>query len=233
MIQKKDHTLMGRSRLGWLDSHFHFSFADYYNKDNMDFGVLRVINDDLIQAGTGFDMHPHEDMEIITYVVDGHLTHKDSMGNKRAISKGHVQYMSAGTGVYHSEHNLGDQTLRLLQIWIRPDQTGHVPDYGDYLPDWEKRENTWFEIVSSAKSQNAPVLIHQDVSIQVSWLESGNSLTYEMKHDRQAYLVQIEGESIVNDINLQMRDGIEAEGESLKINAKKDSHFLLIEMNRE
>src|SRR5690554_6732108 len=105
MLRKIDNTKMGRSNLGWLQSIFHFSFAEYYNPNNINFGVLRVINDDIIAPNTGFDMHPHRDMEIISYVIDGELTHEDSMGNKGALTRGQVQYMSAGTGVYHSEHN--------------------------------------------------------------------------------------------------------------------------------
>ena len=110
MFRKVDHKNMGRANHGWLNTHFHFSFANYYNPNNMNFGALRVINDDLVAAQTGFDMHPHRDMEIISYVVDGALTHEDSMGNRGTIERGHVQYMSAGTGVFHSEHNLGDET---------------------------------------------------------------------------------------------------------------------------
>lgn len=112
---------MGRSNLGWLQSLFHFSFAEYYNPENINFGVLRVLNDDLVKPQTGFDMHPHRDMEIISYVVDSELTHQDNMGNKKnTLSRGMIQYMSAGTGVMHSEHNLTDKTARFLQIWIPP-----------------------------------------------------------------------------------------------------------------
>ncbi len=118
MLKKIESKNMGSSNLGWLRSKFHFSFAEYYNPNNINFGVLRVINDDLIEAGTGFDTHPHKDMEIISYVVNGDLTHEDSMGNKNTITRGHVQFMSAGSGVYHSEHNFGKEILRLLQIWI-------------------------------------------------------------------------------------------------------------------
>lgn len=116
MLRKIESQNMGSSNLGWLRSKFHFSFAEYYNPNNINFGVLRVINDDLVLSNTGFDTHPHRDMEIISYVVNGELTHGDSMGNKNTITRGHVQYMSAGTGVYHSEHNLGEDTLRFLQI---------------------------------------------------------------------------------------------------------------------
>jgi redox-sensitive bicupin YhaK (pirin superfamily) len=107
MLHYIDHTKMGRGVHGWLDSHFHFSFAEYYNPENIQFGILRVINDDMVESQMGFDTHPHENMEIISYVVDGELTHGDSMGNKQTLTRGQVQYMSAGTGVLHSEYNLG------------------------------------------------------------------------------------------------------------------------------
>ena len=118
MLRKLETSKMGKSDLGWLRSKFHFSFAEYYNPSNMGFGVLRVINDDLIDPHTGFDTHPHKDMEIISYVIEGELTHGDSMGNKSTLKRGQVQYMSAGTGVYHSEHNLAKGISRFLQIWI-------------------------------------------------------------------------------------------------------------------
>ncbi|MFB0917501.1 MAG: pirin family protein, partial [Clostridiaceae bacterium] len=129
MIKRIDNTKMGRSNLGWLNSLFHFSFAEYYNPKNINFGVLRVVNDDLILSNTGFPTHPHRDMEIVSYVVNGALTHGDSMGNKNTITRGHVQYMSAGTGVTHSEYNYSDETARFLQIWILPDKRGHLPQY--------------------------------------------------------------------------------------------------------
>ena len=122
MIRKIDNKNMGKSNLGWLQSSFHFSFAEYYNPLNINFGSLRVINDDLIQPQSGFPTHPHRDMEIVTYLVSGKLTHKDSMGNERTLERGEVQYMSAGTGVYHSEFNMEEnEDLRLFQIWVFPD----------------------------------------------------------------------------------------------------------------
>ena len=128
-----DHTKMGRGQHGWLDSHFHFSFADYFNPQNIRFGVLRVFNDDIVQAQEGFDIHPHQDMEIISYVVQGELSHEDSMGNAHTLTRGQSQYMSAGTGVFHSEYNLQEKDeLRFMQIWIFPDQRGYRPNYGDY-----------------------------------------------------------------------------------------------------
>lgn len=232
MIRKLDHQNMGRSNLGWLQSLFHFSFADYYNPGNMNFGVLRVINDDLVQAGTGFATHPHRDMEIISYVVDGHLTHGDSMGNQNTITRGHVQYMSAGTGIQHSEYNWGEQTARFLQIWIVPDRRGHTPQYGDYRFDWDARHNQWLPIVSGPEGA-APIKIHQDANLFVLELDAGHRIDFDLAADRQAYLIQIEGTSLANDIDLNTRDAAEISSETLTLEAREKSHFILIEMKKQ
>ncbi|MBP1756968.1 MAG: hypothetical protein H6Q59_3366 [Firmicutes bacterium] len=229
MIKKIDNKTMGRSDHGWLRSVFHFSFADYYNPRNINFGVLRVINDDLIEAGTGFDTHPHQDMEIISYVIDGELTHGDSMNNKRTLQRGHIQYMSAGTGIQHSEYNLGDSLARFLQIWIYPDKRDHVPNYGEFRFDWEERKDKWLNVVSSTKG-NAPVKIHQDANLYVLELSKGNSIHFTVESGRQAYLVQIEGSSQINDLTLEARDAMEIIEEEITIHASETSHFLLVEM---
>ncbi|NLP27418.1 MAG: pirin family protein [Clostridia bacterium] len=232
MLRKIESKNMGSSNLGWLKSTFHFSFAQYYNPKNMNFGVLRVINDDLVEANTGFDTHPHRDMEIISYVVNGQLTHGDSMGNKNTLSRGHVQYMSAGTGVYHSEHNLGKDTLRFLQIWILPDKADHEPNYGDFRFNWDDRKNKWLHMVSS-KSGNGQIKINQDINIYSTELEKGKEISFPVKAGRQAYLVQIEGSSLINQIHLNERDGMEIVEEDILIKAEKSSHLLIIEMNKE
>jgi len=231
MIRKIDHTKMGRSELGWLHSLFHFSFAEYYNPKNMNFGALRVINDDLIEAHEGFDTHPHRDMEIISYVVDGELSHADSMGNENSIGRGQVQYMSAGTGVLHSEHNRGDVTARLLQIWIMPDGRGYKPQYGDKRFEAKDRHNQWLHIVSPING-SAPIQIHQDANLHVLELDGGKSITFDVKPGRQAYLVLIEGKSVINGQDLIMRDALESVEENLIIEAKENSHYLVIEMRK-
>ena len=232
MLRKIESKNMGSSNLGWLKSKFHFSFAEYYNPDNINFGVLRVINDDLVEAGTGFDTHPHRDMEIISYVVNGELTHGDSMGNKNTITRGHVQYMSAGTGVYHSEHNFGKDILRFLQIWIFPDNKGYKPNYGDYRFNWDDRHNKWLHMVSS-KDGNAPIKINQDMNIYSIELEKGKEISFPVGERRQAYLVQIEGNSIINKIELADRDGMEIIEEDILIKANVTSHILILEMNKQ
>lgn len=222
---------MGRSDLGWLKSFFHFSFAEYYNSDNMNFGVLRVLNDDLIKPHTGFDMHPHKDMEIVSYVVRGELTHADSMGNKRTVGRGHVQYMSAGSGVQHSEHNMGDGLLRLLQIWIMPQSNGMDPNYGDYLFEWDGRTNSWLHIVSG-QDGTAPVRINQDANIYAIEFDKSTPAVFTVAPGRQAYLVQIEGTSRANGILLHERDAMEITEEDVEIITDHVSHNLLIEMKK-
>jgi redox-sensitive bicupin YhaK (pirin superfamily) len=232
MLKKIESKNMGSSNLGWLRSKFHFSFAEYYNPQNMNFGVLRVINDDLIEGGTGFDTHPHRDMEIISYVVNGELTHGDSMGNKNTIARGHVQYMSAGTGVYHSEHNLGKDVARFLQVWILPDKKGYKPNYGDYRFQWNDRQNKWLHMVSG-KEDGAPIIINQDMNIYSLELEKGNEISFPVKEGRQAYLVQIEGSSSIKDISLSDRDAMEIIEEDISIKAQETSHIMILEMNRQ
>jgi redox-sensitive bicupin YhaK (pirin superfamily) len=234
MIRYIDHAKMGRGIHGWLDSHFHFSFANYYNPDNINFGALRVINDDLVKPSTGFDMHPHEDMEIISYVIDGELTHSDNMGNQETLTRGQVQYMSAGTGVWHGEHNLGRDMLRFLQIWIMPDGSGYTPNYGDYRFKFEERIGRWLPIATWTENEKseAPIRIHQDVNVYAGVIKAGESLDFPVGADRQAYMVLIEGDAEVGEILLEARDAAEITSEDVTVSASEDAHILVIEMAR-
>lgn len=229
MLKKIDSAGLGTSDLGWLRSRFHFSFAEYRDPDNISFGALRVLNDDLVAPGHGFGMHPHRDFEILSYVVDGALTHADSLGNEHTLARGEVQYMSAGTGVTHSEHNQGDSTLRFLQIWIFPDEKGHRPAYGDHRFPWEARRNRWL-LLASGPDGDGPITVHQDVRLSASALDAGRELGYPIGPDRQAYLLQIEGSSSVNGVELDERDALEIVGEDVVIEAETTSHILVIEM---
>ena len=222
---------MGHSNLHWLDSYHHFSFSDYYNPENIQFGVLRVLNDDLVGPGTGFDTHHHSNMEIISYVVDGELTHADSMGNRHQLSRGQVQYMSAGTGVLHSEHNYGHEILRFLQIWILPNGKDYAPQYGDYPFSWDDRIDTWMPIASGDSDPKFPIQIHADVHVYASFLPRGDSLSFQVGPGRQAYLVQIEGECLANNtIEMVKRDALEIVEEDLALEANTSAHLLIIEM---
>lgn len=232
MLKHIDSKKMGRSVLEWLNSHFHFSFAEYYNPDNIKFGVLRVINDDQVKPGTGFDLHPHRNMEILSYVIHGELTHGDSMGNKATIGRGQVQYMSAGKGVIHSEHNYGTEMLRFLQIWILPNADGHTPAYGDYRFDMEERQNRWLALASSYDNaeSSAPIKVHADINAYATLLDTGRSLEFIVNNGRQAYMVLMEGKADVLGIHLEERDGLEIIEESIVITATAPAHILLIEM---
>lgn len=235
MIKFIDSKKMGHSNIGWLDSHFHFSFADYYDPQNIRFGILRVVNDDLVSPNTGFDTHPHKDMEIITYVIEGEVTHADSMNNQQTLTRGQVQYMSAGTGVMHSEHNRGKEILHLLQIWILPDQNGYQPNYGDYKFEFADRYNKWLPIASGIenKSTAAPIRIHADANIYAAVISKDNILDFTVNPDRQAYLILAEGAAQINGIALSAKDALEATAENINIKATVNAHIVVIEMKKE
>ena len=235
MLKYIDSKKMGRGKHGWLDSHFHFSFADYYNPQNIRFGALRVMNDDMVQPGTGFDTHPHKNMEIISYVVDGELTHGDSMGNEHTLTRGQAQYMSAGTGVYHSEYNNGSDLLRFLQIWILPDADGYRPAYGDHRFKLEDRCDKWLPIAAKYgdEKSDAPIRVHADINMYASIVAKGGELCFEVGPGRQAYMVLIEGEAEVNNVHLNMRDAVEIVEENVTVKALDTAHVLIIEMAKE
>jgi redox-sensitive bicupin YhaK (pirin superfamily) len=232
MLRSIESGTLGRGVHGWLDSHFHFSFADYYNPENINFGVLRVWNDDIVLPGTGFDTHPHQNMEIISYVIEGELSHADSMGNEQTLSRGQVQYMSAGTGITHSEYNHGNVPLRFFQIWIFADADGHTPNYGDHRFIWEDRVNKWMPIATGVDNTGsfAPIKIHQDINAYATALTAGKTLPFEVAAGRQAYLVVAEGKARINGIGLHARDAIEITEEDVVVEAIEDAHIVIIEM---
>ncbi len=233
MIKHISSENMGHSNIHWLDSYHHFSFSTYYNPKNIKFGVLRVLNDDRVGSMTGFDTHPHENMEIISYVVDGELTHKDSMGNGHTLKRGEVQYMSAGTGVTHSEHNFSHEVLRFLQIWIFPDKKGYAPNYGDHRFNWEDRVGRWMPIASGDGNSDFPIQLHNDVHMYATLIPREDTLTYKVEKGRQAYLVLVEGWGDINGISVEERDALEITEEEITIKAMSSSHILLIEMAKD
>ena len=232
MLRHIDHKKMGLGKHGWLQSYFHFTFAEYYNPENMQFGILRVLNDDIIQPKQGFATHPHNDMEIISYVVKGALSHRDSMGNESTIYRGQAQYMSAGTGITHSEYNLSDDELRFMQMWILPDKKGHTPNYGDRKFTWEERIDKWLPVATSYnnKENNAPIKIHADANVFATYLSAGKSVDFFVKANRQAYLVLLEGEAKVENIDLTERDALEIIGQNITVTTSKGGHLYMIEM---
>jgi redox-sensitive bicupin YhaK (pirin superfamily) len=186
----------------WLQSRFHFAFAEYENDLNERFGVIRVMNDDLVQPERGFATHGHKNMEIVTYVVHGELTHEDSMGNAETLGRGSIQYMTAGTGVEHSEHNRNEETpMRCIQTWILPAEYGLKPNYGSYRhsiskkvgdPSWENKLRHLASNVHD-RSNDAPVKIHQDVDCYAAELAAGAQVVLELPKGRMAYMLCIEG----------------------------------------
>lgn len=231
----------------WLESRFHFSFADYYNPKNMNFGALRVLNDDLVKPKAGFGAHPHRDAEIFSYIVTGELAHKDSMGNYESLPRGCVQYMSAGTGVVHSEMNDGDKTCRFLQIWLTPDQRGHDPQYGSATYEAADRHNRLLHMLGGTGAvpswptiqKGRCINLHQDANVFVSESDPGVQHDITLAAGRQAYLVCIEGSLSVGTSDaetvLKQRDAAELVADkkpvylSLKA-GEQGTHFMLIEL---
>ena len=230
----------------WLKSRFHFSFAEYSNPRNASFGVLRVMNDDLVQPSRGFGAHPHRDMEICTYVVEGELTHQDSLGTRETLGRGSVQFMTAGRGVRHSEHNLSaDRPLRFIQSWIVPRARGLPPNYGSVRGDADlarARRNKWVHLLSDADSASAdtPVKVAQDVNLFVTELDAGAALPLVVGDGRQAYLLCVEGaaafrtEGDSRTAELERHDAMEILGRSatpIEVAAgEAGAHILYFEM---
>ena len=217
----------------WLTTHHHFSFAEYYDPNNINFGPLRVFNDDVIQPGTGFDFHKHQDMEIVTYVIDGELEHKDSLGNHGIIQPGEIQRMSAGTGVFHSEFNhSNEKPLRLLQIWLFSDTRGLKPSWEQKKYTKDDRKNKLLPVINPKTSnQKDRLAISQDATFYISNLETGKDLNYIPKSDRITYLFVIEGKIALNDKTLYTRGIAQMENEDiLKIKAQIDTDLILIDL---
>ncbi|MBZ0179775.1 MAG: pirin family protein [Melioribacteraceae bacterium] len=218
---------------GWLKTNHSFSFASYYNPAKMHFGVLRVMNDDIIQAGAGFGTHPHENMEIISIPIYGSLAHKDSAGNEEKISGSEVQVMSAGTGIFHSEYNGSDtEDANFLQLWIFPDKKGHKPRYDQRSFDTTMRKNN-FQLVVAPKDFNKEALwINQNAYVSLIDLDNSKEINYEL-YDKNngVYVFIIEGTLGIGVEILNRRDaiGISNSG-SIKIEAKDDAEILLIEV---
>lgn len=221
----------GFANHGWLRSHHTFSFGHYYDPNHMQFGPLRVINEDRVEPGQGFPLHGHRDMEIITYVIDGALQHKDKLGNGSVIAPGDVQRMSAGTGIRHSEYNHSNQDkVHFLQIWIEPAKLGNEPSYEQKTFPDESKTGRWC-LVGSNDGRDGSVVIHQDVSLYSAQLQKGSSLSYETGADRLVWLQAVKGVFSVNGHAMSAGDGAGVrDGESIRIEAGTDSELLLFDM---
>ena len=221
----------GHANHGWLDSYHTFSFANFYDPQWMGYRSLRVINDDLVMPGMGFGTHPHRDMEIITYVLSGALEHKDSMGNGRVIRTGELQYMSAGSGVRHSEFNPSkDEATHLLQIWIEPDTRNVKPRYAEKsLNDVESGK---LHLVTSRTGRDGSIAIHQDADLWLARLDANSRVGHLLAPGRHAWIHVAEGEVVLNGKTLSGGDAAAVNGESrLLLSAHKPSLILLFDLN--
>ena len=225
----------GHADHGWLNAYHSFSFASWYNPERVQFGTLRVLNDDTVAAGMGFGTHPHDNMEIITIPLEGDLAHKDSMGNAATIKTGDVQVMSAGTGIQHSEFNPNhDQHIKLFQIWLFPKIRNVEPRYQQITLDVTEQKNNFAQILSP-NADDAGVWIHQDAWFHLSDFNKDFSKTYELKKEGNGmYVFVISGTITVDGQELETRDGLGITNfETLNIKATSDAKFLLMEIPME
>jgi len=218
MIEVRPFSSLGGANHGWLDAHHHFSFAEYYDPKRTNWGRLRVWNDDIIQPKSGFPPHPHRDMEIITYVRSGAITHQDSMGNKGRTVAGDVQVMSAGTGVRHSEYNLEDEATTIFQIWIEPDHVGQPPGWGAKQFPKADRSGQW-SVLASGKGDTDALGIRADARVLGVTLEQGQEITYEAATGRHVYAVLATGAVDVNGQLVKARDGVAIENTTVTFKA--------------
>jgi len=231
MVTRRPSQERGHANHGWLDSYHTFSFADYHDPKHMGFRHLRVINEDRVQPSRGFGTHSHNDMEIITYVLEGALEHRDSMGNRSVIVPGEVQRMSAGTGVTHSEYNPSPtEPVHLLQIWILPEKKGLPPSYQQRAFQPEEKRNT-LRLIASRNGRDGSVIVHQDVDLFAALLESGELLRHKLPPGRHAWLQVVGGAVALNGTLLFAGDGAAASGEGrLEITASESSEVLLFDL---
>lgn len=225
-------TTRGHADHGWLDTHHTFSFANYYNPERMNFGVLRVLNDDVVEGEMGFGEHPHQDMEIISIPLEGKLSHGDSMGNKGTISKGEVQVMSAGTGVVHSEQNAdAHKPVKFLQIWIIPNEMGVEPRYDQITMSGKDNPNDFQQIVSPNKNDEG-AWIYQDAWMFLANFEKGKAKEYKLKNQNNGvYVSIIEGKVIINNQVLDKRDGYGISVvDSFVVESLENSEILVMEV---
>lgn len=231
MISLRKAAERGHANHGWLDTYHSFSFADYYDPDHMGFASLRVINEDRVAPGGGFPTHGHRDMEIITYVLEGALQHKDSMGNGSVIRPGDVQRMSAGTGITHSESNASEREfVHLLQIWIIPDKTGVVPSYEQkYFVPEEKQHQ--LRLIASPDGRDGSVRIEHDGFVYASLLDGGDELNHILAPGRKAYVQVARGALSVNGKKVNAGDGVMLEDEhEVRLSDAKQAEVLLFDL---
>jgi len=230
MIDVRPFDTLGAANHGWLDAHHHFSFADYYDPKRMAWGNLRVWNDDAIAPKSGFPPHPHADMEIITYVREGAITHQDSLGNRGRTEAGDVQVMSAGSGITHAEYNLEDETTRLLQIWIVPKARGGNPSWGARPFPKGDRSGRFVTLASGFAEDSEALPIRTDARVLGATLKKGETTDYALGSDRHAYLVPATGKIEINGVTANARDGIAiSDTETLTVTALEDAELVMVD----
>lgn len=231
MIEHRPFNSLGKANHGWLDANHHFSFAGYHDPSRVNWGALRVWNDDKIAPKSGFPTHPHQDMEIITYVRTGAITHRDSMGNEGRTEAGDVQVMSAGRGVAHSEFNLEDEETTLFQIWIIPSERGGDPGWGARQFPKDDRAGQFVPLASGIANDDDALPIRTDARVLGATVKAGETVTYTPRTaDRHLYLVPATGSIRVGDIEAQARDGLAITKEdSITITALEDSELVLVD----
>lgn len=230
MIELRPFHSLGGANHGWLDARHHFSFASYHDPDRVSWGSLRVWNDDAIAPKSGFPPHPHRDMEIITYVRTGAITHRDSLGNEGRIEAGDVQVMSAGTGIQHAEYNLEDEETTLFQIWIVPDQRGGEPSWGARPFPKEAREGQFVTLVSGMKGDSGVLPIRTNARVLGATVKAGDTVTYPTHPSRHAYLVPATGKVKVGDVEAGARDGVAiTDLETITVTAIEDAEIVLVD----
>lgn len=231
MLRKRKATERGRTKLDWLDSKHSFSFGNYYDPQFTSFSCLRVMNDDIIAPGGGFGTHPHRDMEIVTYVFEGQLEHKDSRGNIGVIQPGEVQRMSAGTGIMHSEYNHSpDNPVHLYQIWLTPEQNGIEPGYEQQRIPIHEQPNR-LHLIASSDARDGSLRIYQQAELRAGRFDAGQQYHLDIADGRQAWIQIVSGTASVNDIKLETGDGLAVSDErTLQITADKAHEILIFDL---
>jgi quercetin 2,3-dioxygenase len=230
MIDVRPFTGLGGANHGWLNAKHHFSFANYYDPERMSWGAIRVWNDDEIAPKSGFPPHPHADMEIITYVRDGAISHKDSLGNAGRTEAGDVQVMSAGSGIRHSEWNEEDETTRIFQIWIMPETRGGQPSWGARPFPKDARSGKFVTLASGLAGDDDALPIRADARVMGATVKTGETVTLPLDAGRHAYLVLAKGSVTINGITLEARDGAAITGETaLDIVGLDDAEIVLVD----
>ncbi|MGX7952656.1 pirin family protein [Tsuneonella sp. HG249] len=230
MIDIRSRDSLAHRNHGWLDTRFHFSFADYHDPARMGWGALRVWNDDTIAAKSGFPPHPHRDMEIVTFVLSGAISHQDSLGNRGRTVAGDVQVMSAGTGITHAEYNLEDEQTTLFQLWIIPDSAGESPSWGTREFPRDSRTGDWVVLASGDSERDDALPIRADAQVLAANLSVGQSLQRSLDPTRHQYLVPVNGRLRVNGQEVSARDGVAITGENaLEVEALEDAEVVLVD----